>query len=231
MRAIFADSSNSLIRFAQVAAEYLALGLAARLGLGLFGHTAFLPKADYRAIAAELGFIELLVRRALFLIAVVRGILPAPPAKPSSAKASPAKAGPAAKPAGLPRTPRFRLTERAKPAPRLPGAFPLYTAPRHPAQSEWARAPGTGASAGAGGLLPAARLVRRLQALEAVFYGSEAYILRMQRLLSAGPRKILARAAVPATPLPGIDPQDYRILLKLQLIVGEGIAQLWPDTG
>lgn len=227
MRAIFADSSNSLIRFAQVAAEYLALGLAARLGLGGFGHTAFLPKADYRAIAAELGFIELLVRRALFLIAVVRGILPAPPAKPSSAKARSAKVGPAAKPAGPPRVPRFRLTERAKPARRLPGAFPLYTAPRHPAPSEWACAPG----AGAGGLLPAARLVRRLQALEAVFDGPEAYILRMQRLLSAGPHKILARAAVPAAPLPGIDPQDYRILLKLQLIVGEGIAQLWPDTG
>ncbi|MBY9065654.1 hypothetical protein K1X12_02010 [Hyphomonas sp. WL0036] len=226
MRAIFADSSNSLIRFAQVAAEYLALGLATRLGLGRFGHTAFLPKADYRAIAAELGFIELLVRRALFLIAAVRGILPAPPAKPSSAKPSSAKPGPAAKPAGPPRAPRFGLTERAKPARRLPGAFPLYTAPRHPAQAEWA-----GAGARAGGLLPAARLVRRLQALEAVFDGPEAYILRMQRLLSSGPRKILARAAVPATPLPGVDPQDYRILLKLQLIVGEGIAQLWPDTG
>lgn len=85
MRAVFSSKALSLIRFAQVAAEMLAVAIVPRLGLGRFGFTVFLPKPAYQAIAAELTFIEAMVRRALFFIAAMRGAIPAqaaPPARP-----------------------------------------------------------------------------------------------------------------------------------------------------
>lgn len=38
----------SLVRFAQVVAEYLALALMARLGLGLTGRLGMLARAEHR---------------------------------------------------------------------------------------------------------------------------------------------------------------------------------------
>ena len=63
----------SLVRFAQNMAERLAVGFARRLGIGRFGHTVFLPREEHQKLDAEIGYIELLTRRALFLIAVSQG--------------------------------------------------------------------------------------------------------------------------------------------------------------
>lgn len=215
---------HSLIRFAQFVAEILAQALWARLGIGRFGHTAFLPQADHAAIAAELSLIEAITRRALFLIAALRGGLA--PAGQRPAPPSAQRSGPAAfsAPSARPSAPRFALIELA-PA-NVPARRPK-TLPLHPAQIEWAGPP----RAGRAQILPAARLVRRLRALDAVFLDPEPYILKMRRLIGAAPRAVLSRRAL--TPLPGrgAAPPGHRIFYKIEAIAQNALIQLQSDTG
>jgi len=211
----------SLVRFAQSMAERLAAGLAGRLGLGRFGHTVFLPCEEHQKLDAEIGYIELLTRRALFLIAAIQGALPqvarragaAPPVNSETPARSP----------GAPRAPRFRLTEpqtiRARKT--LEIRDPFGHPALHPAQAEWAR-PAPEAPAG---LLPAARLVRRYRALVAVFENAEPHILRMRRLIGQKPRLVLASGPASDAPSAHINMVNRRILRMLQA-EAQGAARL-----
>lgn len=226
MRAVFASKAFSLIRFAQVAAEMLAVALVPRLGVGRFGFTVFLPKPACQAIAAELTFIEAVVRRALFLIAAARGAIPAQ----TASSRAPGEARPPSEPAvqapdnHRKPPPRFCLTEpsvpplrRLRPIPPLtfcPGAFG-NTDPR---QREDV-------------LLPTARLVRRLRALETVFLDPEANILRMRRLLAACPKKILTRRGYDAARAASDHIVNFRLLQDVQALADDAAGQLRLDTG
>lgn len=211
----------SLIRFAQIAAEMLAVTLVPRLGLGRFGFTVFLPRPAHDQVAAELTFIEAMVRRALFLIAAARGALDAPTAPP---KARPA-AGPATSSAAAPRgarAPLFRLTE---PAARVRmGRKAILPSTAHPGA---ATAPPLSEDT----LLPAARLVRRLRALETVFLDPEANILRMRRLLAPGPEKILSRRGYDAARAASDNVVNFRLLGQVQGLVDGALLQMRLDTG
>lgn len=211
----------SLVRFAQSMAERLAVGLAGRLGIGRFGHTVFLPREDHQRLDAEIGYIELLMRRALFLIAAGRGALP--PVARRAGAAPPVKSGAPARLPGKPRVPLFRLTEpetlRARKTVdiRDPFSHPAL----HPAQAEWTR-PALEAPAA---LLPAGRLVRRYQALAALFDNAEPHILRMRRLIWQKPRSVLASGPASDAPSAHINMINRRILRMLQA-EAQGAARL-----
>lgn len=220
MRAVFAPMAISLIRFAQIAAEMLAVTLVPRLGLGRFGFTVFLPRPAHEAVAAELTFIEAMVRRALFLIAAARGALIAPAAPPKA----PSAAGPAASSALAPRharAPLFRLTE---PAARV--RIGRKAAPPSTPHPDAALPPLTKDT-----LLPTARLVRRLRALETVFLDPEANILRMRRLLTPGPEKILSRRGYEAARAASDNAVNFRLLGQVQGLVDGALLQMRLDTG
>lgn len=210
----------SLIRFAQVAAEMLAVALIPRLGLGRFGFTAFLPRPAHEAIAAELTFIEAMVRRALFLIAALRG---APVLQASPPEARPASSG--ASSAAAPRrarAPLFRLTE---PAARNP--IGRQTAPPTAPRPGAAAAPPFTEDT----LIPTARLVCRLRALETVFLDPEANILRMRRLLAPGPEKILSRRGYDAARAASDNAVNFRLLGQVQGLAEGALLQMRRDTG
>ena len=219
MRAVFAPMAISLIRFAQIAAEMLAVTLVPRLGLGRFGFTVFLPRPAHDQVAAELTFIEAMVRRALFLIAAMRGPLDAPAVPP---KARPASGGASSAPAPpRARAPLFRLTEPAARA-RIGRKAALPST----AQSDAALPPLTEDT-----LLPTARLVRRLRALETVFLDPEANILRMRRLLAPGPEKILSRRGYEAARAASDNAVNFRLLGQVQGLVDGALLQMRLDTG
>lgn len=212
----FALHVNSLIRFAQVMAERLAMGLGPRLGIGRFGHAAFLPRAEFAALAAEIGFLEALTRRALFLIAAVKGVL----APLAARAAAPSSQGKGAMPASRrPCGPCFRLTEAGKVSARKEAAS------LHPAQKEWQAPPRSGVA----GMLPTRSLVRRYRALVSVFEDPLPYITRMRRLIAVAPRRLLPPGRIGPHPGPFIVPSNHRILLAMQANV-EGAA-LRLDTG
>lgn len=219
MRAVFAPMAISLIRFAQVAAEMLAVTLVPRLGLGRFGFTVFLPRPAHDQVAAELTFIEAMARRALFLIAAMRGPLDAPAVPP---KARPASGGASSAPASRrARAPLFRLTEPAARA-RIGRKAALPST----AQSDAALPPLTEDTQ-----LPTARLVRRLRALETVFLDPEANILRMRRLLAPGPEKILSRRGYDAARAASDNAVNFRLLGQVQGLVDGALLQMRLDTG
>ena len=221
----FPPAITSLIRMTQMMAERLAEGLAARLGIGRFGHLVFLPRATHQQITAEIRYIECLVRRSLFLAAAALGALP--PASPRL-RASPAGARPQSGAAsggasgaasGAPRPPRFCLVETARPGARRP------VAARHPAQAEWAPGPH---QAGAG-VRPAGGLVRRYLAIEGVFNNPWPTIARMRRLIAVRPRRIVPRLAGAVVSSAHINAVNRRILRALQAEVDAAAPLL--DTG
>ncbi|WP_162786355.1 hypothetical protein [Hyphomonas sp. CACIAM 19H1] len=218
MRADFAPWATSLIRFAQIAAEMLAVALVPRLGLGRFGFTVFLPRPVHEAIAAELTFIEAMARRALFLIAAARGALPR--------EVSPSKARPASSGRALPDAPArisaplFCLTEpdaRRRIGKKVPPPTPNPGDAAPPLTEDT--------------LLPTARLVRRLRALETVFLDPEANILRMRRLLAPGPEAILSRRGFEAARAASDNAVNFRLLGQVQGLVEGALLQMRRDTG
>ena len=226
MRAVFASKALSLIRFAQIAAEMLAVALVPRLGLGRFGFTVFLPKTAYQAIAAELTFIEAMVRRALFLIAAMRGAIPAQAAAPRAPGMATATSKPAIETSSNTHAPapRFRLTEPSEPPlPRLRPVPPLTSYLGTPAGPDLRPADDI--------LLPTARLVRRLRALEAVFLDPEANILRMRRLLASTPQKILTRRGYDAASAASDHIVNFHLLESVQALADDAAGQLRLDTG
>lgn len=226
MRAVFSSKALSLIRFAQIAAEMLAVALVPRLGLGRFGFTVFLPKPAYQAIAAELTFIEAMVRRALFLIAALRGAIPAQAAAPRAPGEATRTSKPAIEASGNHHAPapRFRLTEPAE-AP-LPCLWPIPPLTSYPAA-----AAGLNPRAPEDILLPTARLVRRLRALETVFLDPEANILRMRRLLASTPQKILTRRGYDAASAASDHIVNFHLLESVQALADDAAGQLRLDTG
>ena len=222
----FAPHLISLIRFAQVAAETLAGALLPRLGLGRFGFTVFLPSGTYKVIAAELTLIESLVRRCLFLIAAMRGTLPVRAAQqnPSPQRRPSVNAPQARRP---PPAPRFRLLEPPGPLPKLRRQSLPVRAASHAGKTT----PQNGPRPAGEGLVPAASLVRRLQALETVFLDPEANILRMRALISAAPQAILSRHVVKQTPPPGIEPVNHGLLVQIQDLADMALSQMLYDTG
>lgn len=222
MRVTFSATAISLIRFAQVAAETLAGALAPRLGLGRFGFTAFLPAPTHQAIAAELTFIEAMVRRALFLIAALRGALPAQASAPKAPSASANKSALPGR-AGQVRAPLFSLGEPAARA-------PVRRKMDHPSTAH----SGMGAAAGPPPeeiLLPVARLARRLRALDTVFLDPEAHILRMRRRLASGSQKILSRHGFETAGAAADNAVNYRLLGSVQSLVDGALLQMRLDTG
>lgn len=219
MALTFPTPINSLIRFAQMMAERLAMGLAARLGIGRFGHTVFLPREEHERLDAEINYIEVITRRALFLIAATFG--PLPPLEPRAAPPAPAGPAPSSSRAlsGAPRALRFRLTETARSRARETRGH------HHPAQAEWAKPPREAPAT----LLPAGPLVRRYQALETVFENPWPHIERMRRLIGEKPGKLLppsAHADAPSAHIPRI---NRRILRALQAQVDKAAHRL--ETG
>lgn len=197
-------AARSLLIFAQVAAEMLALGLARRLGFGRFGAAVFLPRSEHRALSRELTDLEALTRRTLYLIAANAGPLP-PTEQVGARNARPALQASRPKPdtPRAARLPQFRLTE---PQPRQHTGASL-TPPTLPARRE--------DPIRATDLLPAARLVRRFRALTGVFEAPERHILRMRRLIAAEPRAILnlpAPESPPARTKPGTAAHLARLL-------------------
>lgn len=226
MRAVFSSKALSLIRFAQVAAEMLAVALVPRLGLGRFGFTVFLPKPAYQAIAAELTFIEAMVRRALFLIAALRGAIPAQAAASRAPGEAMRMSKPAIEASGNHHAPapRFCLTEPAEaPLPRL--------RPIPPLTSYSAAAAGPDPRLPEDILLPTARLVRRLRALETVFLDPEANILRMRRLMASTPQKILTRRGYDAASAASDHIVNFHLLESVQAVADDAAGQLRLDTG
>lgn len=219
MRADFAPWATSLIRFAQIAAEMLAVALVPRLGLGRFGFTVFLPRPVHEAIAAELTFIEAMARRALFLIAAARGALPR---EVSPSKARPASSGraPPDAPARI-SAPLFCLTE-----PDARRRVGCRKVPPSTPNTGDAAPPLTGDT-----LLPTAQLVRRLRALETVFLDPEANILRMRRLLAPGPEAILSRRGFEAARAASDNAVNFRLLGQVQGLVDGALLQMRRDTG
>lgn len=225
MRAVFSSKALSLIRFAQVAAEMLAVALVPRLGLGRFGFTVFLPKPAYQVLAAELTFIEAMVRRALFLIAALRGAIPAQAAAPRAPGQATRTSEPAIETSGYRKpAPRFCLTEPSEPPlPRLRTIPPLTSYP--------VAAAGPDPRLPEDILLPTARLVRRLRALETVFLDPEANILRMRRLLASTPQKILTRRGYDAASAASDHIVNFSLLESVQALADDAAGQLRLDTG
>lgn len=226
MRAVFAPKALSLIRFAQIAAEMLAVALVPRLGLGRFGFTVFLPKPAYQAIAAELTFIEAMVRRALFLIAAMRGAISTPEAGDRVSGMPVRRAEPGVPASGNPHAPapRFRLTEPSEPPlHRLRPVPPLTSYLGTPAGPDLRPADDI--------LLPTARLVRRLRALEAVFLDPEANILRMRRLLASAPQRILTRRGYDAASAASDHIVNFHLLESVQALADDAAGKLRLDTG
>ncbi|MFN7056275.1 hypothetical protein [Hyphomonas sp.] len=196
-------AARSLLIFAQVAAEMLALGLARRLGFGRFGAAVFLPRGQHRALSRELADLEALTRRTLYMIAANAG--PLPPTEQPAARAPrpvPAATRPESHAPRAARLPKFRLTE---PQPRQPANTP-------PAPTPLARREDP---IRATDLIPAARLVRRFRALTGVFEAPEHHILRMRHLISAAPCAVLnlpAPQRPPARTKPGTAAHLARLL-------------------
>lgn len=212
---------NSLIRFAQMMAERLSAGLADRLGIGRFGHTVFLPREAHQSLDAEITYIERITRRALFLIAATFGALPPLECPATAPSVRDAEAAPASNPAAsrAARPLRFRLTETVRARAR---EMRDHT---HPAQAEWARPPREAPAA----LLPARQLVRRYQALEALFDNPWPHIERMRRLIWEKPGKLLPRSRAADAPSVYINGINRRILGALQAQVESAALRL--DTG
>lgn len=187
MSLTYARPLSSLIVFAQFVVETLAAGLVRRLGFGRFGAAVFLRRDEHRAMSREIGEMEALTRRALFLLAAREGGLAAPePVKAVPPRPAGKPAQRKAREAGLPRRakpPVFRLTE-PQPSERSASGPSKPRAPTAPVSDA--------------DLIPAARLVRRLRALTAVFEDPYGYIFRMRCLIGAGARAILS----PQTPVP-----------------------------
>ncbi|ABI77507.1 hypothetical protein HNE_0369 [Hyphomonas neptunium ATCC 15444] len=202
---------NSLIRFAQMMAERLAMGLAERLGIGRFGYTVFLPREEHAKLDAEINYIECLTRRALFLIAATFGALP--PLDPPASPAPPAATGamPPSSPAlpGARRPLRFRLTETARARTRETRLH------EQPAEADGATSPREAPTPRTATLLPAAQLVRRYQALETVFENPWPHIERMRRLIWEKPGRLLPsspQADAPGAHIPRINRRILRLL-------------------
>lgn len=219
MTLTFPTPVTSLIRFAQMMAERLAVGLRERLGIGRFGYTVFLPREEHERLDADLNYIETVTRRALFLIAATFGPLPpldshaTPPVLAGPAPYSPLAVS------GAPRALRFRLTETQRARDRETRGH------HHPAQAEWAKPPREAPAT----LLPAGQLVRRYQALETVFENPWPHIERMRRLIGEKPGKLLpysAQADAPGAHIPRI---NRRIIRALQAQVDKAALRL--ETG
>ncbi|MFN4025039.1 MAG: hypothetical protein ACK4MQ_09400 [Hyphomonas sp.] len=198
MTLVFSPPLISLVRFAQIVAEFFGLALIRRLGLGLTGRLGVLPRAEHRRALRELAVIEGLTRRAIFAMAAMQGPLPAPPPRPRPATLR--RAAAAASTEAAPRAPMFRLTE-AVPA---PGRNRARTAPSVSKLT-------SGGPALETDLLPAGRIARRLVALEAVFRDVHPHIQRMRRLIGAGARSILSRVT-------GMRPEQAPVLTQHRLL-------------
>jgi hypothetical protein len=212
----------SLVRFAQSMAERLADGLAARLGIGRFGYTVFLPREEYERLDAEIGYIELLMRRALFLVAASRGTLP-PLARGAGTAPGQAKSDTPACLPGARHAPRFRLTEPQPVRARKTktARFPVSHPALHPAEAELIQVAREAPDA----LLPAGHLVRRYRALMDVFENPDPYILHMRRLIGQNPRQVLSSGPASDAPSDHIAMINRRILRLLQA-KAQGAARL-----
>lgn len=191
----------SLVRFAQIVAEFFGLAMIARLGLGLTGRLGVLPRAEHRRALRELAEIEGLTRRAIFAMAAMQGPLPAPPLRPQPA--TPRHVAAAANTEAAPRAPIFRLTEALPVA----GGRRARTTPSVSKRT-------SGGPALETDLLPAGRIARRLVALEAVFRDVYPHIQRMRRLIGAGARCVLSRVTgAPTGQAPVL--AQYRLLADI----------------
>jgi hypothetical protein len=120
--------------------------------------------------------------------------------------------------------PRFRLTEPAEPPlPRLRPLPPLTSCP--------VAAAGPDPRLPEDILLPTARLVRRLRALETVFLDPEANILRMRRLIVSRPQKVLTRRGYDAARLASGHIVNFSLLESVQALADDAAGQLRLDTG
>lgn len=228
----------SLLRLARIMVETMTGVLRVRLGMGLSNRLGFLPRSLVASVEEELSRLEAILRRVLFLVAAEQG--PLGPASPHAEPHTPPRSrefdtprfgqGADRVPAD-PAPPLFRLNEpEAEPRPPEEGfGYAPRFAPQEADVPENAPAFATQAA-----LVPAARLARRLLALEDVLRAPEPHILRMRRLLAQGAGKILSPQAGAQTPYKGRPEQALRILHKLQVqaeAVMPCLDPAAPDTG
>jgi hypothetical protein len=159
-------------------------------------------------------------------IAALRGAIPAQAAAPRAPGEATRTSKPAIEASGNHHAPalRFRLTEPAE-AP-LPCLWPIPPLTSYPAA-----AAGLNPRAPEDILLPTARLVRRLRALETVFLDPEANILRMRRLLASTPQKILTRRGYDAASAASDHIVNFSLLESVQALADDAAGQLRLDTG
>ena len=182
------------------------------LGLTLLPALPFLPRWQLQELTRFLSHAEPVMRRILYLMAAELGALPVRErTSPSAPTGAPSPARPAKAPRPLFPQPRFRLTEpEDRPeATRTPPPKRFRTGPRirrfdvetpvdlseYPAQPD--------------DLLPSARQVRRLLALEDVFENMSRYVTALRRLIGKA-QPILRRALPPAFRHRPLTPQQQQ---------------------
>lgn len=190
-----ADLLYHAARFSLQRLDWLAADMRRTLGLGRLPCLPFLPRWQLHRLTRFLAYAEPLLRRLILLMAADLGALP------RCRRAGPAIRGRRARtPPRRPLFPQphFRLSEsQPGQARRTPPPKRYRTGPRirrldvdMPVDlSEYAAEPHD--------ILPAARPVRRLLALEDALENLPRYVEAMRRRL-AGPRPVIARALPPA---------------------------------
>lgn len=187
---------HAAIRFTWDRLDYLVLSMCAALGLGMTGAKPFLPRWQLAELRRFLAHAEPLLRRVLALMAASAGPLAARVVRPRMfiAPAPKPRPGPAHRP--LFPTPHFRLSEAPlSAAPRTPPPPRYRTGPRIRRLDvdlpvDLSEYPALDTD-----ILPASRLVRRLQALGHVFDNFDHYLDAMRRKLADASPPL--RAALP----------------------------------
>ena len=222
---------HAAVRFSWERLDFLVLNMCASLGLGrvrgLPDVRPFLPRWQLATLRRFLAHAEPLLRRLLVLMAAELGALPAarkPADGPQVATPAAGTAGPGKRP--LFPVPRFRLSEPAAPsAPRTPPPTRYRTGPRIRRLDVDTPVDLSDYPALDTDLLPAARHVRRLQALGHVFANFDDYLTAMRRRL-AGPARVIARALPPALDRRPLTPGERA---TARLIHDAAVASC-PDT-
>ena len=179
--------------------DHATAGFRRALGLTLLPALPFLPRWQLQELTRFLAHAEPVMRRILYLMAVELGTLPVRertsyPTAPAATRA-PAKPPKTSRP--LFPQPRFRLTEpEERPqAARTPPPKRFRTGPRIRRLDVETPVDLSEYPAGPDDILPSARHVRRLLALEDVFENMSRYVTAMRRLI--GKAKPLLRQALP----------------------------------
>lgn len=175
---------HSLVRFWWDAVSYLAARAEAKLNLFPIPSKPFLPRRELTALSGLVAFLEPVLRRIFYLMALELG-----PLSPRKPPASAPSAHPVPRPTGHRETtspPRFRLVESERTTTPKPPAPIFRTGPRIRFLDESYPVDLRDYPAGPDDLLPSKKLVRRLIAINHALQNAAKFIAAMRRHLGHG---------------------------------------------